>query len=376
MLCVAHIGFFSDRAGREPAQLLAAWPSLVDVAEAAAAGGVNVIVIQACRHRQQLTRNGVSYHFMPFGHRDSTAAGRAEFKDLLKRLAPDVFHVHGLGFPRQLRALARAAPSTPILVQDHASTPPRWWRRRSWRRGLAVAQGFAFCAREQVLPFRALQLIPQRSAVFEIPESTSRFTPGDRGTARRSAGIDGEPCLLWVGHLDDNKDPLTVLAGVSGAVSRFPGLQLWCCFAKAPLLREVQSWVESDPFLAGRVQLLGAVPHERIELLMRAADMLVLGSHREGSGYALIEALACGLPAAVTGIPSFRALTGNGAVGALWPCNDSRSLTEAIVRLASQPRVAQRAAVRAHFDSEISFSALGRKLSGAYHELAARHERA
>ena len=52
---------------------------------------------------------------------------------------------------------------------------------------------------------------------------------------------------------------------------------------------------------------------------MRAADLFVLGSHREGSGYSLIEALACGLPPIVTDIPSFRSLTGAGVVGALWP---------------------------------------------------------
>ena len=45
---------------------------------------------------------------------------------------------------------------------------------------------------------------------------------------------------------------------------------------------------------------------------MQAADLFVLGSHREGSGYSLIEALACGLPPVVTDIHAFRTLTGCG----------------------------------------------------------------
>ena len=81
---------------------------------------------------------------------------------------------------------------------------------------------------------------------------------------------------------------------------------------------------------------------------MRAADLFVLGSHREGSGYSLIEALACGLPPVVTDIPSFRSLTGGGAVGKLWPCDDPRALCEALVGARFDP--ATRAAVRAHFD--------------------------
>jgi glycosyltransferase involved in cell wall biosynthesis len=103
---------------------------------------------------------------------------------------------------------------------------------------------------------------------------------------------------------------------------------------------------------------------------MRAADVFVLGSHREGSGYSLIEALACGMTPVVTDIPSFRSLTGDGSIGALWPCGDSRGLTRALTRIAHQP--AMRAGVREHFEKELSAAALGRKLSGMYEELAKR----
>ncbi len=186
--------------------------------------------------------------------------------------------------------------------------------------------------------------------MYEIPESTSRFTPGSREVARRALGLSGDPLLLWVGHLNENKDPLTVLAGVSEAARELPDLELWCCFGTAPLLRHVQRRVQADPALRGRVHLLGRVPHERVEQLMRAADAFVLGSHREGSGYSLIEALACGLPPVVTNIPSFRALTGAGAVGMLWEPGNPRSLCAALLALRARADAGPRMGVRAHFD--------------------------
>jgi len=106
---------------------------------------------------------------------------------------------------------------------------------------------------------------------------------------------------------------------------------------------------------------------------MRAADIFVLGSHSEGSGYAVLEALACGLPPAVTDIPAFRSLIGtNGTVGRLWPRGNAALLSDAILRIASRSQPSWRSAVRAHFDRELSFEAVGRKLTAAYEQLPGR----
>lgn len=369
-MLVAHIGCFSDPQRHRPADLLHRWPSLVDVAEAATLGGADVWVIQASTHIAEIERNGVHYRFLPFGHRDWTVRGRADFSALLRELDPAVVHVHGLGFPLQLEAIAAAVPHTPILVQDHASGVPRFWKRWRWRRALRVASAVAFCSREQAEPFLRSGLLARDSVVREIPESSSRFTTGDRDEARRLTDLDGTPALLWVGHLNHNKDPLAVLDGVRVAARKLPGLRLWCCYGAAPLEAQVRARIAEDAWFARRVRLLGPVPHSRIETLMRAADFFVLGSHHEGSGYALIEALACGLPPVVTDIPSFRSLTADGRIGRLWRCGDSRSLADAIVELAQVPRLELRTRVRAHFDANVSMLALGARLCEAYRDLA------
>jgi glycosyltransferase involved in cell wall biosynthesis len=189
-------------------------------------------------------------------------------------------------------------------------------------------------------------------------------------------GLHGDPAVLWVGHLDRNKDPLTVLEGVARAVADLPRLTLWCCFGSAPLRATVEARIARDPALRGRVHLLGRVPHEQVEMLMRAADLFVLGSHREGGNTSLIEALATGLTPVVTDISSTRALTGNGAVGLVWPCGDSRALAQALRAAAAARGPGTRAAVRAHFDEHLSIVALGRKLSAAYRTLATPQARA
>lgn len=366
-----QISFFSDPAGRSPAELLCAWPTMPAVAEAAREAGVRVSVVQASSHAQLLKRNSVDYHFLPFGEAPATNAGAA-LAELLPGLAADLFHVHGLGFPRHVLSLAALAPAVPIVLQDHADRVPRMWRRPLWRRGLAAATGVTFCTPAHAQPFVRAGLIRAGTHLYSLPESTSPFTPGDRERARHATCLAGEPAALWVGHLDPNKDPLTVLEGVSLATRALPGLQLYCCFGTAPLMREVRARIAGDAALRGRVHLLGSVPHAAIEELMRAADLFVLGSHRESTGYSLIEALSCGLPPVVTDIPSFRSLTADGRIGALWRCDDPRSLCEALLSVAARADSRARLEARAHFERELSFEALGSKLAAMYRDLLER----
>jgi len=372
---VAQISFFLDPERREPAELLAAWPTLVDVAEAASAAGARVSVLQACHVAAHLVRNDVEYHFVPPDAPAASVAGSAAFRRAVRRCDADVHHVHGLGFPADVATLSALCPGVPILLQDHADRPPRLWRRLTWRRGFSAAAGVAFCAREQADPFRAAALLREATPVFEVPESTARFTPGDRFTARERTGLYGNPCVLWVGHLDANKDPLTVLDGVRLAARELPEMRLFCCFGTAPLEAEVRERIEADAWLRRKVHLLGRVPHDDVQELMRSADLFVLGSHREGSGYSLIEALACGLPPVVTDIPAFRALTGRGAVGWLWPPDDALAFSRALVTAARCRSPAMRESVRVHFEQTLSPLAVGRRLNAACAALVAGRAR-
>jgi glycosyltransferase involved in cell wall biosynthesis len=368
---VLQISFFVDRQRRAPERLLEDWHSLEDIATAVAGAGERVTVVQASLSEGRLSRRGVDYVFIAPDSRDTPLARARSFRALLRELAPDVVHVHGLGFARDVLALRELLPDAPILLQDHADRVPRFWRRAPWKRAAAIVDGVSFCARAQAEPFARAGLLPQRVRVFEIPESTTAFEPGHRDAARAATGLHGDPAVLCVGHLDRNKDPLTVLDGVAASVADLPGLQLWWCFGSAPLLAAVRARIARDPALHERVHLLGRVPHERVEQLMRAADLFVHASHREGSSFALIEALATGLTPVATDIPSLRALTGDGAVGALWRRGDPRSLHDALLQSAAATSADTKTQIRGHFDSHLSSTALGCKLAAAYSKITA-----
>lgn len=381
-LSVAHVNALPDALERPPEELLEAWFTLSDVAEAVAGVGARVTVVQAADRDAELEREGVRYRFVrtptPSSLRRrlglwATVMG-PELPEAVRNAAPDVIHFHGLAFPRHVRRIQQILPGTPILIQDHGDGPPPAWLRALFRRGLSGIDGVSFTAPEQARPFRTARILGAGTRIFVNPESSSRFTPGDREEARAETGLHGDPCLLWLGHLNANKDPLTALEGLSRAGPELRDPQLWCAFRSAPLRDAVERRIARDPHLEGRVHLLGRQPRDRVQALLRAADFLVQGSHREGSGYAVIEALATGTPPIVTDIPPFRSLTGDGAVGFLFRPGDPEGAARGLKAAAAGDREALARNARRHFREHLSFEVLGARLVEAYQSLIAGEE--
>ena len=88
---------------------------------------------------------------------------------------------------------------------------------------------------------------------------------------------------------------------------------------------------DSDPVLKDRVRLLGY--RSDIAELLRAADIFVLASHREGMPRSIIEAMMCGLPVVSTDIRGSREEVVDGKTGLLVPVNDPVSLAAAVNEL-------------------------------------------
>ena len=373
-LRVVQVSFHRDVERREPRWLIEDWPTLTRIAVAAASPQCHVEVVQACEQDLSVQLVGVPVHFV----RQTSAADGLSIRvgsklsaaaRVLNRVAeikPHVVHVNGLDYPLQLLRLRRRLPQAAIVVQDHAGSPATGWRKALHRRALAKVNAALFCASEQARPFFESGTLRPDLPVFEVLEDSSLFVAGDQKDARRRSGIHGDPCLLWLGRLDAVKDPLGVLDAVAMASDHLPGARLWCCYRDAPLEGQVKARMAADPRLRERAVLLGPRPHAEVETLCQAADFLIQGSLREGSGYAVIEALACGTTPLVTDIPAFRKITKQGRFGALATPGDAAAMSRNLIEWASKDRARLRREARRHFEDELSYAVIGRDLRAVY----------
>jgi colanic acid/amylovoran biosynthesis glycosyltransferase len=129
--------------------------------------------------------------------------------------------------------------------------------------------------------------------------------------------------------------------------------------------------------LSGIVELVGAMPHERIPDLLATATAMVLPSVRardgqmEGIPVALMEAMAAGVPVISTRISGVPELVEDGVTGLLVEERDAAGLAAAMQRIAAAPELAARfveaarRTVRERFDRSRNVAMLETLLVGA-----------
>ncbi|HEX4913096.1 MAG TPA: glycosyltransferase family 4 protein [Vicinamibacterales bacterium] len=378
MLRIVQANAVYDPASRTAHALLDTYHTLTEWSAAVRAAGAAVTVVQRFHATGEIERDGIAYRLIKDSQQPwlSTKAAPAEFVAAIAGQRADVVHINGLIFPELVAAVRRACgPSTVIVVQHHGGEFPirgsglvGIWQRRHWRNGLAGADALSFTAREQAEAWRTAGVLSAQK-ILEIVEAGTTLRRVDRARARAAIGIDATPLILWVGRLTTNKDPLTVLDGLERVLPALPTARVVMVFGDDTLIDAVDQRVRASETLRDRVVLAGRVARDELPNYYSAADVFVSGSHFEGSGYALIEAMSAGLIPVVTDIPSFRVIAGTS--GARWPAGDAAAFAAALQRVCSASLDDQRTRVADQYDRVLRWDAIAARTVAEYRALAA-----
>lgn len=286
---------------------------------------------------------------------------------------PTLLHTHGFVHPLQTRYLLRQlSPAWAVLSQHHGELPWRGWRSQLQKWGLRRSDGFLFAAPELAQPWLRQGMIADASQVFSVMETSSLLTCDDKTAARARTGLYGHPILLWTGNLNANKDPITILKGFRYLLHDYPQSRLYMAFREETLLPKVRHFLADHASLQAATTLLGRIPYDEIGDVYNSADLFVQGSSKEGSGIALLDALACGVIPVVTDIPAFRTITGAGQIGALWPIGDADAFYRGCLQVLGQPLAAQSQQARLFFEQHWSFGAIGHVTAHIYETVLAQ----
>lgn len=257
----------------------------------------------------------------------------------LRRFGPDVVHVHEPLVPvvGPAAALAGLAP-TVLTFHAHAEG------------GLLPVLARAARPLGRVVVDRAAALVAVSAAaatfhagVLGIDPGRLRIVPNGVDVARfaapaRTRVAGGPRVLLFVGRLEPRKGADLALAAFARLAADRPDLRLRLVGA-GPLEADLRRRLAALPAdVAGRVELLGRVPQDRLPHELAAADVAVVPSRGgESFGIVLLELMAAGTPVVASDLPAYRAVARPDREALLVPVGDDAALAGAVARVLDDP---------------------------------------
>ncbi|WP_184549170.1 glycosyltransferase family 4 protein [Mucilaginibacter sp. FT3.2] len=299
----------------------------------------------------------IPYHFFRGGNKFWSLSLKTH--RFIKKVKPDIILVQGLVFPIQVMFLRLfCGKKIKLIIQHHGELPSTGVKGRLQKIACNMADAFFFTSAGNTTIWKKKNILGHDAHVMEVLEASTSFKPIDKHTSKIYTGITGDTNFIWVGHFNANKDPLTVIAGFEQYIKVKPSARLYMIYQTESLLDLVKKKLALNPALFNAVVLVGKIANEDMPYWFSAADFYLSGSHKEGSGYALLEAMACGCIPIVTAIPSYQKITCGGEYGFLYPVADAHSLANTLISLEKVNRKKLAEEVLAHFSQNLSFKTI------------------
>jgi glycosyltransferase involved in cell wall biosynthesis len=189
-----------------------------------------------------------------------------------------------------------------------------------------------------------------RQRITAIPNAvdTERFHPGDRRAEKARLGLDPDvPLILMLANLAPHKGQETAIGAAAELARRGIRHRLWMAGSERrsdSYTRRLRQII-AEAGVGSSVDLLGQ--RDDAPDLLRAADVLILPSSREGLPLCILEAQASRVPvlaAPVSGVPE---IIQDGETGFLVPAGDARGYADRLELLLGRREIQERIADQA-----------------------------
>ena len=318
----------------------------------------NITVFDFIGINTSFEKQGVKFHYKK---KKSNSKWRLPFFLFLRlrKLKPSIVYVQGLGYPHFIYIMKLfLKQDTRIIVHDHANRiPSSSLKRFFFKKTDPLINYYLFSSKLLAQPWLNLGLIASDNKVIECVEGSTSF--------RYSSEIKKDKnTFMWVGRLDDNKDPMTIVKAFSGYIKTNTKATLQMFYVENLLENELYDFILKND-LQERIILKGALPNHELELWYQRSTYFILGSHKEGGPFSLIEAMACGCIPIVTSIPAFHAMTNSGTCGFLFEPGNEKHLLDILLQLDASSFEEKRDKVLYQFENELSHSSIALRIKRA-----------
>lgn len=364
---LVDLSYFSEKSEKNPLSIIQKYQATSFFLEALSTHFTSVTAYRSQKNPSTQIIGNVHYIFTP-EIKASRFSIPVKLHQQIQFLNPDVILVHGWMYPLQVIHLRKVLGTKCVIcVQHHAESPASGFKR--WIQALQFKQvnaGF-FTSYEQAQQWFGVfkkQRIPK---IYELAEGSSPYRM-EQGVV---ANFEGQPSLLCVANLDENKDVSTLLHGFSKLVESYPLAALHVVYKNKKLEQKLMQ--QADKLgIQKQVFFHGEVAHSDLGNYYRAANYFVSASHSESTGFAVIEAISCGCIPVISNIPGHQKSTGNGTIGALWEPGNAADFVKKLTALMKQDKENLKHNCLLYFDERLSYAALAKQAYTAFYEMRAK----
>lgn len=287
----------------------------------------------------------------------------------IKDQKPDIIMIEGLVFPLQLMMLKwKLGKRVKIIAQYHGEKPFSGIRGFFQKKADGYIDRYLFTSIGNASEWLDKGIISNPGKCCEVLEASTYFKQQDKIISSQRCGMERQFNFLWVGSLDSNKDPLTVINGFEKFIETNSSATLYMIYQQDDLLPAINEKLKKNKALERKVILRGRIEHDELPHWFSAADFYFSASHKESSSYALLEAMACGCIPVVTSIPSFKMITDNGRFGFLYPVDNSDALYDILKNLKNINTRELSETIMEHFISRLHFKNIAEDLEKVFNK--------
>jgi len=319
-----------------------------------------VISIKQIYYEGIYTHNGVQHHFVNLNRKKTFFP--YSINQYVSNLNPDIVFVQGLHQPLQLIQLkALVNKKAKFIAQHHAEKPFTGVKKYIQRLADYFVDAYLFASKPMGMDWISKGNLASPQKIHEVMEVSSLFYPINKETAKLKTGVSGAPAFLWVGRLNENKDPLNVVKAFLRFTAVNPEAHLYMIYQIDELLNDIKQLLKASPN-GNKIILIGKILHDDLLYWFNSADFLLSGSHYEGGGTVVCEAMVCGCIPIVTNIDSFKMITDNGRCGLLYEVANEDALLNALVRTEALNMEEKQKNCLTYFKSNLSFEAIANRI--------------
>lgn len=175
-----------------------------------------------------------------------------------------------------------------------------------------------------------------------VGASSARFYPvsdNEKSQIRENLGLNvQEPLILCTGELLKNKNQATLLRALPAILAKYPNVRVLLA-GNGSEKKNLEQLIETLG-ITGNVALLGY--RTDLDQLVKAADIIVSCSFREGLPLNIMEGMLCAKPIVASINRGHKELITHEQHGLLFPPADAQSLASAVLHLLDSPSEACR----------------------------------